>query len=37
MLDPLIDAEPSHLLRGVRNALVIAVPFWCGLIYWLTR
>jgi len=33
----LIEDERLRLLRGARNALLLASPFWAGLIYWLTR
>lgn len=33
----LIEDERLRLLRGARNALLLASPFWDGLIYWLTR
>jgi hypothetical protein len=33
----LIEDERLRPLRGARNALLLASPFWAGLIYWLTR
>ena len=33
----LVEDERLRLLRGARNALLLASPFWAGFIYWLTR
>ena len=32
-----IEDERLRLLRGARNGLLLASPFWAGVIYWLTR
>ena len=34
---PLAEEDRLRMLHGVRNALLLALPFWLGLIYWLTR
>lgn len=34
---PLTEEDRSRMLHGVRNALLLVLPFWLGLIYWLTR
>ena len=34
---PSAEEDRSRMLRGVRNALLLALPFWLGLIYWLAR
>jgi len=34
---PISKDERSNLMRGTRNAILLALPFWLGLIYLLTR
>ncbi len=34
---PLTEDERSRLLQGAWNAILLALPCWLGLIYWLTR
>ena len=34
---PISDDERSNLLRGTRNAILLVLPFWLGLIYLLIR
>jgi hypothetical protein len=35
--EPVTENDRSKMLQGVRNAVLLALPFWFGLIYWLTR
>lgn len=34
---PFTEEDRSRMLHGLRNALLLVLPFWLGLIYWLTR
>lgn len=34
---PLAEEDRLRMLHGVRNALLLVLPFWLGLIYWLIR
>ena len=34
---PSAEEYRSRMLHGVRNALLLVLPFWLGLIYWLAR
>ena len=31
------EEDTLRTLHGVRNAILLVLPFWLGLIYWLTR
>ena len=37
MSDRLTKDDRSRLLQGAWNGILLASPFWVGLIYWLTR
>lgn len=34
---PFTEEERLRMLHGVRNALLLVLPFWLGPIYWITR